>query len=555
VTDFTKNSSYLRLLDDVLKRNDSNSSELWKNVETLFSQIEPPASSSDNRISTRFYPDAMNRDIPVKGREKSEVMSETLGFLDGMLRWHSPTVMHNINPAVTIGSLALTTVAHAFNPQMLWDYVSGHLQDVENKIARQLGKYAGYDQERVDGVTTFGGKACHIYSIRIGLARTIPGYAKSGTNGHSPVVITTKFNHYLIEPVCSLLGLGTDACIRIGTDDKEVLDLNELNRTIDEVRASGKNLACIVLSGGGTLNLNIDPADKVRELIDAKYSDVPPENRPFIYFDFVAGWPWLFFVNYDFTQNPLGIEPELLNKISTIKDKVSVVRYADAFGVDMHKMGFASYNNSMFIVKNKTDLHSIFTNDRITKERLPYGNNFAQHHTIEHSRSGAPVMAAWYNLQTIGEEGFQMYLVQLLQIGQIIREVLTRRGFQWVNTYSLIHASLFYPVNPNGKKDFNEYRVATEDEKSALTNYIFQFTEFVNTHSVYGHAHYTLGFLKAITLPGWNYSPTLLRIYPMSPSTSLEDARKMAEEIADLKEEFDKYYNGTMVVTPEVIHR
>ena len=481
-------------------------------------------------------------------------LNGAMNFFQRSILWHSTQTLQNVTPPPLLEAVAVSTVANLYNLNLLWDYVSAGVQEAEQQIVRQISRLVCWTGDN-DGVFTYGGKGCLTYAIRVGLNRCCPLATKQGINNIAPVVITTKFNHYIIESVCAWLGLGKDACIRVKTHVDETIDLNDLKNTLDQVLSEKKPIACIILSGGSTINLNIDRVDNALNVIEETCSRFNLSYKPFVYFDTVVSWPWLFYKDYDFEKNAIGIPKKILPRIKKVTELLRTAEYADAIGVDFHKIGFAPYNNSAFFVKNKVELHSVVNDTPIVRKRGAFGNNFLQHHTIEHSRSAAPVMAAWTILQSLGILGFQMYLAQMMVIGDIFRKILPRYGFELLNPQSLCYASVYYPIPPQGPKKFNEMYNGKLKDTNYATQYIYELSKYFSLGGKTSFNPIDVGFLKNLQKSKLGADMSAIRIFPMSPHITVKETEQLSHQLGKMKERFDKEFLYKKSDTPEVVHK
>lgn len=554
--DLSKNHIYLEIEQKFFGSNESKNALLGliSNCLEYFPQPnKTPYLGTNGEIDFSFMKKYEN--LPKHPQPAPDVLNGAMNFLQRSILWNSPQALQNVTPPPLLEAVAISTITNLYNLNLLWDYVSAGVQEAEQQIVRQISKLAGWTEGESDGVFTYGGKGCLTYAIRIGLNRCCPNITKDGISNHSPVVITTKFNHYIIESVCAWLGLGKNSCIRVKTHSDETIDLDDLKNTINKVLSEKKSIACIILSGGSTINLNIDRVDNARNIIEQTCSPFNLGYKPFIYFDTVVSWPWMFYKDYDFDKNEIKIPKEVLSRIQKVTELLKTSEYADAIGVDFHKIGFAPYNNSAFFVKNKTELHSVVSDTPIIRERDIFGNNFLQHHTIEHSRSAAPVMAAWTILQSMGIQGFQMYLAQMMIIGDIFRKILPQYGFELLNSHSLCYASIYYPIPPQGPKNFNEMDNASLKDTKYATQYIYELSKYFSIGGKNLDNPIDVGFLKNLQKSKLGTDMSAIRIFPMSPIITVKDAEFLSHKLGKMKETFDKDFLYTKSNAPEVVHK
>jgi len=554
--DFSTNPIYLEVRRKFLESSESNRATLLGLISDCLDHFPQPSKTpylgTNREIDFSFVKKYEN--LPTHPQSASDVLNGAMNFFQRSILWHSPQALQNITPPPLLEAVAVSTIANLYNLNLLWDYVSAGVQEAEQQIVRQISKLAGWTGDS-DGIFTYGGKGCLTYAIRVGLNRCCPQATKEGINSVAPVVITTKFNHYIIESVCAWLGLGKDACIRVKTYADETIDLNDLKNTLNKVLSKKKSIACIILSGGSTINLNIDRVDSARNVIEEICSRFNLNYKPFIYFDTVVSWPWMFYKDYDFEKNEIKIPEEVLPRIKKVAELLRTAEFADAIGVDFHKIGFAPYNNSAFFVKNKAELHSVVNDAPIIRERGVFGNNFLQHHTIEHSRSAAPVMAAWTILQSLGIQGFQMYLAQMMIVGDVFRNIIPKYGFELLNPQSLCYASVYYPIPPQGPKNFNEMYNASLKDTNYATQYIYELSKYFSLGGKDSFDQIDVGFLKNLQKSKLGADMSAIRIFPMSPHITTKEAEQLSHQLGKMKEKFDEEFLYIKSDAPEVVHK
>lgn len=533
------------LRNKFLKEDESNINEIFDLVVKTCKKFENNTVKGNTYINKPYFSkDDLKayEEIPTKGLSNEEVMDGIKEVMNGQIRWNSAAVLHNINPPVTITSVSASCIAKIYNPNPLWDFVSSGSQEMEKQIVRQISRLIGWDEEKSDGIFTFGGKGCLTYGIKLGLNRAIKANAKYGifnTAKKQPIVISSSESHYSIDTVCSLLGIGTENSIRTKVNQFGEMDIADFEEKFNKVVDEGYPIAAIIIDGGNTLNNSVDDIEKVKSIVEKRKNDM--DYKPYIHFDMVIGWAWLFFKNYDFNKNKLNINNETIKKIEIMLNKVIKCNLADSVGLDFHKIGFTPYISSLFVVKDKRELHSIFKENMSAEERKIYGNNFLQHHTIEHSRTADSIFSAWTVLQSIGIDGFQKYIANLISVANIFRKELPKYGYDCLNKYSLAFATAFFP-HYNG--------LSIEDVKSCKDNvnielvndYVYNLFEFIYKGK-HDYNKYILGFLPKCETNIEQKPISGLRIFPMSVYIDEKRAEEMCKELGKIKEIFDKNYN------------
>jgi len=502
--------------------------------------IVPPADDPDHPYLGLPVPNTSWLDsyeaIPDAGLHPHAVAGAALGALAGQIRWESPRAVHNVNQPVLLPAWGAYAVTSLYNPNALWDLVSGSCLDMERQVTRQLSGLMGWDVGECDGLFTFGGKAGLIYGIRLGLNRCIPELSQAGLAGARPMVITTAQNHYTVDSVCSLLGIGTSAVVKVATDRRGAMDAYALRETVRAGLSAGRQVACVVLCGGNTLDAVIDPVRVASEILEEL--EVPRRfgYRPWLHFDLPLGWPWLFFRGYDFAANPLGIGAAGLAAAESIVARLADAELADSTCFDFHKLGFSPYPGSVFLTRHWRELRSAFRAERSSAQWLDHGENFRQHHSIEHSRSGAPIVAAWVVLQVLGRDGFRAYLDHMHQVTAHLRSRLAAEGMTILNPNSPSLATMILPARPAPDASTGQAS-ADAAGQDRYTEALFRYISGLDGQA---NQPVAIGFVPGYARPGSDAKPSALRLFTVNPWLDEQQADIIADRIVSLKKEFDR---------------
>lgn len=544
-----------------LTPSEKNRSELTELLEQAFQYLPQNLDEHDPYLGKdpSYYSFLSEfEEIPFQPKPRNKILSAAVHSLWGQIRWHSPSTLHNITPPPMLDSVAISAITNLYNPNMIWDFVSAGSHKIEQQVIRQISSLVGW-KNKTGGSFTFGGKGCLIYAIRLGLNRCLSDVSIKGINSkYQPIVITSKFNHYIIENVCSLLGLGSNGCIRVKTKEDETLDLCSFREVLEKSISSQVPIACIILSGGNTLHIAIDPLQEAVKIIDELCTKYQLNYRPYIYFDMVVGWPWLFFKKYNYKINPLEIKHSILMKIKKASINVSDALLADGVGIDFHKIGFCPYSTSLFMTKDRNELQKIHSEDNSYEESRQYGHNFLQHYTLEHSRSSAPVLAAWIALQNAGILGFQAYIAHLISIAEAFREILKNYQFEYLNPFSLGFASVYYPIFK--RFSFN-YDCLLKSSPKVINQYnqiAFKLFEYLESGESKNSKKLVLRFLPKYHQAKCGEWPAAIAIYPMSLDITIENAREFAVLIGERMIQFGDFYQKEFMeksTIPSAIHK
>ncbi|MGI5121093.1 pyridoxal phosphate-dependent decarboxylase family protein [Marinactinospora thermotolerans] len=538
---------YAAVLEDMRRRmlrpDEQNRDELRERIGVLFSGLPRDTPADDSWLGTATPDYGWLRafeHIPRTGADRDLVLGAVAAALNGQLRQHSLGTFFNLMPLPLLDAVAAAAVTDLYSPNALWDLVSSGVLDVERQIVRQLAGLAGWRPELAGGTFSFGGKAGLIYAIRLGLNRCRPEASRRGlAGGPAPVVITTGHNHDSVEMACSLLGLGTEACLRVPVAPGRAVSPRAVEETVAGLVARGVPIACVVLSGGNILHNAMDPVHEVADALTRTCRGL--SYRPYLHFDTAFGWPWLFFGDYDFAGNPLGIEEGVLARIEQSTRLVTGVEAADSMTADFHKIGFCPYSSSVFLAKEDAELRSLH-GETTTPREGAWGDTLVLHHTIEHSRSGAGILAAWVALQSVGRTGFQVYLAHMIAISDVFRSLLPGGGYELLNPWATGPTAVYWPVPPGGPDRFADLRGG---DSSPLIERANRYT-----HALYrrlagldgkaGASRITLGLLPTYERSARGEPIAALRLLPTSLHHDHSRTAELAGRMVEVKKELDK---------------
>ena len=182
------------------------------------------------------------------------------------------------------------------------------------------------------------------------------------------------------------------------------------------------------------------------------------------------------------------------------------------------------------MIRNAAEYHSVYKDEIEELPRQPHGNNFIQHHTIEHSRSFAPVLSAWISLQNLGIGGLRSYLAHMTEIGSIFQEVLPQYDIEHVNPYGLGFAGVFWPKRKNGPKSYRELIKAEPEVVKSCNDFTFAlFGELANPTD--GEQSIVLRYLPQFDVSESGLPAATFVVYPMAVSTDIKQAYELAHLI------------------------
>lgn len=375
--------------------------------------------------------------MPETGKNTEEVFTSLSEMFEGSIRPQSPYSLFNMVPSPLLDTVAATTMTQLYNSNSLMDAFGGKTILFEQRIARAIGRLVGWDQSY--GISCNGGKLTLFYAIKSAISKIAPESRREGIP-KDLVVLTNEGAHYCVEHVCSILGLGANQCIRIGTKEDWRMDIDKLKQVIQEQIAEGKRIAAIVCCGGTTINFACDDTNEVYQCVEQIFKETKQTYFPYFHLDSVIGWLWFNFMGLREIEWEQRVEnPEIRFKIKRAVQKMEGVSRFDSFGVDMHKNGLCPYSTSLFISKTDECFNRLNEGTYTYGENdFEFGNFRAYRYTIENSRPATGIAAAWVAMNRLGKTGFQEYLIRLHTLRLLFKkEIENVSGLSVINTASL----------------------------------------------------------------------------------------------------------------------
>ncbi|MFW6046556.1 MAG: hypothetical protein ACOCP4_02055 [Candidatus Woesearchaeota archaeon] len=531
--------------DDFLNPDESNFKLISKRINYFFKKVRKKVDNRSARINIdkvfSYDEELAKTFIPEKGLDDKNLINGAAEAFEGVIRFHHPNTLFNITPPPAIDTVAISAITNIYNPNLLWDYVSGKIMLYELKVVKYLCDIAGFDYKKASGFSCFGGKGTLMYAIKEGLNNVDRTTVKTGLKGDN-VVITAKACHYAVESACNYLGMGHDACVRVECNDKEEIMVDSLEKSIRENLDNNKKIVAIILSGGGTLDINIDPIKEVAKLRDNIVKEYKLDYVPHIHVDSVIGWLWMFFNGYDFNKNDLGIEKDVLDKIEKTYLRISETKYADSFSADLHKTGFCPYVSSFYVSASKASVSSLDKESEIESLGNKYGEIQMYQSSIENSRSGAGIMSAWTVINKFGKNGFREYVAYLISSSIYMKKILKEKyqnEYEILNDFASGYCIMIKPKLREMDIDFYKMIEASDETKKYYNNYCADFYKYISYETMDSN-YPLLGYLAKYRQRTMNTGLAAFRIFPSSLYYDKKTCEDVIEKIVLLKRKFEE---------------
>lgn len=530
---------------DFFKPDESNFDSIIKKINFYHKKISKKVDTKLPRVKMdevfNYDKELYKTNIPENGLSDNKLSAGVAEAFEGIIRFHHPNTLFNITPPPAIDTIAVSAITNLYNPNLLWDYVSGKILLYELKVVKYLCEISGFDYRKSSGISCFGGKGTLMYAIKEGLNNVDRATIKKGLQGDN-VVITAKACHYAVESACNYLGMGHDACVRVECNGIEEIIIESLENEMRKNLDNNKKIAAIILSGGGTLDINIDPIKKVAKLRDKIVKEYNLSYAPHIHVDSVIGWLWMFFKDYNFHENNLKIEANVLHKIKKVYLRISETKYADSFSADFHKTGFCPYVSSFYISASKKNISSLDKENEIESLGSKYGEIQMYQSSIENSRSGSGIMSAWMVINKFGKNGFRKYIAYLISTSLYMKKLLKEKyqnEYEILNDFASGYCIMIKPRLGEGDINFYEMIKAPAEIKKYYNEYCADFYKYISFEA-FNKEYPLLGYLSKYRQRTMNTGLAALRIFPSSLYYDKKTCDNVMKNIVLLKRKFEK---------------
>lgn len=468
------------------------------------------------------------------------VLEEIAALTAGLPIWNHPGTMLNVIPPVNLAATAAGTLMDVLNVNYSQGHYSGNLMLAELKVVKYISDLVGWDWRKSAGLFTFGGKGTSLYALKNAINRAYPEGQENGYDKRFFFLSSIK-GHPCHAEVAEWLGIGKKSCIRVGTSDDGKVRIEEAEEIIKKHIEKGEIFIGCILSGGSTVEYEVDNVREVRTLMNHVQKLYGLSYCPWIHVDSVVGWPWLFYNGYDFEANELQVSERVKQKIQSMNSDISGIVEADSFGVDFHKTGFCPYVSSLFMCRMKDELRYVSNRferrntDICLEEYSPF------EYSLELTRSGKGAISALVALETMGKNGYRQLIADMLDTVDDLRKRLSELPFvELLNLDARGFATLFV-MKPPEYADLSLdslLRLPMEDTEK-IKKYNVLFGNYIGELVKQNQTFVNFTSTDAFAVNNTNIYLGMVKVYPMSVLGSHETNEEFIRELCRLKEQFD----------------
>ncbi len=187
-------------------------------------------------------------------------------ILPGNLGIHHP---HNLGHQVAtpLPAAALCDLVAALTNQAMAVYETGPSATMlERQVIRWLSSLIGWQYEQVNGVLTSGGAQANLTALLAARQHAQSDTWQHGVSGQRRMrIIASEHSHYSVSRAAGIMGLGTDAVIKIATDDQGRMLLPEIMSAHQQCVERQEIVIAIVANAACTPTGSVDPLQAIGE--------------------------------------------------------------------------------------------------------------------------------------------------------------------------------------------------------------------------------------------------------------------------------------------------
>ncbi len=405
--------------------------ELLGYIEQLLSGIDSKKDPNKSTLgpiqekSDNLYKEIVeNAATPNSGINMEEIVNKLIALSDGH-PYHTRNFVTNVLPMASIPGIIGLLTTSILNGNNLWDVYGPAAAEAEVKVISMMSKLVGYDYTKSWGYTTWGGQGAVFSGLRLAIAKQFPNAKEEGVPNNLYCFASENAHYSLLKSV-EATGIGSNHLIRVKAGSDFAMDITDLQEKMEAVIQKGGIPIYVVATTGTTDSFGIDDVKSIKEItteLEKKHQLKPIH----IHADSALGGFYSLFANYDFTNNPLSFEKDVLEGLMQINERMQYISIADSLCFDFQKLGQTPYLTSLFLVKNGESLGLL----DLEEFETPYVGNrgYGSYHTgytLECSRMGSSI-AIYAALLAFGVEGYQQILANYVRVNIAFRKMLKER--------------------------------------------------------------------------------------------------------------------------------
>jgi L-2,4-diaminobutyrate decarboxylase len=175
---------------------------------------------------------------------------------------HPRNLGHQVAPPLPVS--ALCDLVAALTNQAMAVYETGPSGTmIERQVVQWMGELIGWKD--CEGVLTSGGAQGNLTAL-LAARQTQAGWDvwQKGVISGAPLrILASEHSHYSVSRAAGIMGLGTDAVIKVAADKEGRMDIAALRAACQQCLAQGTKPFAVVANAGSTPTGSIDPLTEI----------------------------------------------------------------------------------------------------------------------------------------------------------------------------------------------------------------------------------------------------------------------------------------------------
>lgn len=160
----------------------------------------------------------------------------------------------------------------ALNPSVYTYEVAPVFTLMEEEVLREMRKIVGWTDGEGDGIFCPGGSIANGYAISCARHYYYPEIKAKGVYAIPKLVLfTSELAHYSTKKMAMFMGIGSDNCILVKTDEFGKMNVNDLEKKVVEAIELGATPFLVTATAGTTVYGAFDPL-KAISVVCKKYN-------------------------------------------------------------------------------------------------------------------------------------------------------------------------------------------------------------------------------------------------------------------------------------------
>ena len=286
-------------------------------------------------ISARDLTAAVSSALPIEPVDLADVMREFEQVASNGRHNGHPRMFGYVQSSGSFAGAAADFLASAFNQNVTSWRSAPSATTIEHQVIGWLKEMVGYDPAGT-GILLSGGSFANFAGLAVALrASTDVDLNRNGVGAlpGKPRIYASPMTHMSIAKAASMLGIGKDAVVTIGTDNKYRMHVRALEEQILSDVSAGHHPVCVVGTAGDVNTGAIDAIDALADI--CALHDV-----------------WL---HVDGSYGALAARSPLIEKAMAGLDR------ADSLSLDPHKWLYAPLDAGCLLIKDANALRRAFS--------------------------------------------------------------------------------------------------------------------------------------------------------------------------------------------------